>query len=207
LKEQRHVIQDLMEATEHALAGKTAKEITVREICTAAGANQAMVHYYFGSKEGLLVAVLQDFMDGAPHTREAEIVESCLSHRSIRPLVDALFDFYHSRPNLIIMILVELLNSSSVVKDVYINRYSSCTNILIENVANVMKEADIYRKDVNSRFLALSLKRMVIAPIIQPHSTGFSGMSSEGGHGAWATYIAQTFDAASMQTFDAALMA
>jgi AcrR family transcriptional regulator len=64
-----------MDATEHAPATKTAKEITVREISMAAGTNEAMIHYYFGSKEGLIVAMFQDTMRLPPHNCDDGILD------------------------------------------------------------------------------------------------------------------------------------
>jgi AcrR family transcriptional regulator len=42
----------------------------VRDISIPAGTNEAMIHYYFGSKEGLLVSILQDVMRLFPHNCE-----------------------------------------------------------------------------------------------------------------------------------------
>jgi AcrR family transcriptional regulator len=157
-----------MDATEHALATKTAEEITVREISMAAGTNEAMIHYYFGSKEGLLVAMFQDAMRFSPHNCDSGILDSCVAERSIRPLVDLLHRFYHSRPNLMRMTVLELANASSEIKEAYTSRYCRSTPMLIKTIINAMKDANIYRKDVDLTFVSMSLLGMIMARSCYP---------------------------------------
>jgi AcrR family transcriptional regulator len=53
----------LIEAAQAILAVKPAGKLTVREVASRAGCDVAMVNYYFGSKEGLLTAALDDALD------------------------------------------------------------------------------------------------------------------------------------------------
>ena len=55
----------LLDAAAGVFARHGFRDAGVREICAAAGVNQASVNYHFGSKEGLYSAVLQDAYDRA----------------------------------------------------------------------------------------------------------------------------------------------
>ena len=55
----------LLDAARKVFAECGFKETTVRAICTRAGANLASVNYYFGSKDKLYIAVLEDFFRSA----------------------------------------------------------------------------------------------------------------------------------------------
>ena len=53
----------LIEAAQAILAVKPAGKLTVREVASRAGCDVAMVNYYFGSKDGLLTAALDDALE------------------------------------------------------------------------------------------------------------------------------------------------
>jgi TetR/AcrR family transcriptional regulator len=50
----------LIEAAQAILSVRPAGKLTVREVAARAGCDVALVNYYFGSKEGLLAAALED---------------------------------------------------------------------------------------------------------------------------------------------------
>ena len=52
--------QRLLAAAESLLLTEPYDEVSVRGICTVAGANSAAVHYHFGSKETLVGALIED---------------------------------------------------------------------------------------------------------------------------------------------------
>src|ERR1043165_758103 len=49
-----------IEAAQAILAARPAGKLTVREVAARAGCDVALVNYYFGSKDGLLAAALED---------------------------------------------------------------------------------------------------------------------------------------------------
>jgi TetR/AcrR family transcriptional regulator len=53
----------LIEAAQAILAARPAGKLTVREVASRAGCDVALVNYYFGSKDGLLAAALEDALD------------------------------------------------------------------------------------------------------------------------------------------------
>ncbi len=70
----------ILEAALHVLARDGIAATTTRKIATEAGVNQAMLRYYFGSKDDLLFAVLQEMMQ---ITRD--IVHAAMSTNSHLP--------------------------------------------------------------------------------------------------------------------------
>jgi AcrR family transcriptional regulator len=195
---QCRVVEDLIAATEHALLKKTAQEITVREISTAAGTSEAMIRYYFGSKEGLLLTVLKGFMDDSPHKNATEITNRCVSSQSIKPLIDELCRFHYSKPNLIKMIVVELFSSSSELKEVYLRRYGHSIGNFSQSVVKALQSANIYRQDINPEFIAMSLVRLVVAPIMESAVAGTPQPPPELINGEWPEFITRTIDSISM---------
>jgi AcrR family transcriptional regulator len=192
---QRHVVQDLMEAAEAALTHKTARETTVREIAAAAGANEAMVNYYFGSKDGLWLALFQDVMRNAPYTRSDEIVAACISQESIKPLIEQLADYCCSRKDLIRMISLEMLSYPSSIKDVYDDKYSGFTAAFIEYVINSMIDCGIYKKNSNVNFFAISIISSIMMPTLLLYPAASPNVP-EPDSPDWINHIAGTVDLA-----------
>jgi AcrR family transcriptional regulator len=190
---QRHVVDDLLRATEHALEEKNAREITVREISTAAGTSETMIHYYFGGMEGLLLETLKEFMEKSPHKDYDSIADACVKARSVRPLVDRIGVFYYSRPNIIKWMAVELFGSSSELKEIFLEKYSHCHNQLIQRVIEKLKAEGIYRNDVNSAFVAISVVWLMVATM-ESAVAGVSPVPPEIGSGEWTNFITQTID-------------
>jgi len=54
--------QRILQVAREAFAENGVKDATVRDICAKAGANMAAIHYHFGSKEKLFMAVLTELM-------------------------------------------------------------------------------------------------------------------------------------------------
>lgn len=73
----------ILEAAIAVLAREGIAETTTRKIADKAGVNQAMLRYYFGSKDDLLFAVLQEMMR---QTREI-VQQSTLSGKGVRALL------------------------------------------------------------------------------------------------------------------------
>jgi len=168
---QRHVIQDLMAAAESVLVEKTSHEITLHEIAAAADVSEAMIHYYFGGKEGLMVAILDEIMRDAPYKHAESITQDCITQQSVEPLVARLATFYYSKASLIRMTTAELSTMSSKVRAAYSSRYFDVTPIFVENVMQSMVERDIYNDYFDVKFLASSLFGLIMAPIVILTST------------------------------------
>jgi len=189
----RHVIEHLMEAAEAALMSKTAKEIKIREIAAAAGVNEAMINYYFGGKDGLMVAMFHEIMGDAPYSHYERISRACIEQQSIKPLIQELGEFYYARPGLIRMTIVEIVNNSSKVKAAYRARYFDSTPAFVERVVQAMIDRGIYCPN-NVKFATTSILSMLTAPLFsisERFSTIDKLVSPE-----WMDHIARMIDLA-----------
>jgi AcrR family transcriptional regulator len=188
---QRHVIEHLMEAAEEALMNKTAKEIKIRDIAAKAGVNEAMINYYFGGKDGLMVAMFHEIMGDAPYSRYEDILHACVDQESIKPLVQHLGNFYYSRPGLIRMTIVEMVNDTSQVKAAYRSRYFDSTPAFVERVIQAMIDRGIYVPS-HIKFATTSILSMLTSPLFSI-SEKF-GAAGNLGSPEWIEYIARMID-------------
>ncbi|MBM7368017.1 TetR/AcrR family transcriptional regulator [Gordonia hydrophobica] len=79
----------LLDAAEELLARGTYDTLSVRAVCSTAGANPAAVHYHFGSKERLIAALLEDRLEPI----WVSVLDGlAASPVTVREIVDALID-------------------------------------------------------------------------------------------------------------------
>lgn len=93
----------ILDAALEVLASEGISEATTRKIAAKADVNQAMLRYYFGSKDDLLLAVLQEMMR---ITREI-VQQAIVGNRGLREtILGGLLSFWkhvEARPDLQIM--------------------------------------------------------------------------------------------------------
>jgi AcrR family transcriptional regulator len=94
---------EILAAAVRVLAREGIAEATTRKIATEAGVNQAMLGYYFGSKDELLFAVLQEMM-----RRTGELVRAALPpdrdmRRALAGAVTAFWEHVEHEPEFEIM--------------------------------------------------------------------------------------------------------
>lgn len=80
----------------------------VREVAREAGVNQAMINYYFGSKVGLLTAVLDRFFDRYEAIATAHLTTDEPLYVKGRAFMQAALRFFRENPELVVIALTEL---------------------------------------------------------------------------------------------------
>lgn len=89
----------------------------MRELSGEAGVNLATVNYFFGSKKGLLKAILDDFFTGILETVSANIGGGDPPEVKIRRLVAALARYYDSSRDKMLIALTELPHDDPDITD------------------------------------------------------------------------------------------
>jgi AcrR family transcriptional regulator len=188
-------VQDLMEAAEAMLATKSAREITIREIAQKAGTDDAMIHYYFGGKDQLMISLIREVSKTSPHNKSKEIIQECILHRSIQPLVSAITSHQYSRPNLIRMIIVEISSKDSGIRSLYEEEiYSDPTLMFIRDAIENLSACGIYRNNINVDFAITALMGMISAPTIILYSGKALNISDKMNDSEWVNYVASAID-------------
>ncbi|HLF40418.1 MAG TPA: TetR/AcrR family transcriptional regulator [Acidimicrobiia bacterium] len=77
----------LVEAAQHLLSTRPTGRLTVRDVAARAGCDVALVNYYFGSREGLLNAALDDALAEVQRVMETTTVREGSLDEQIRRLV------------------------------------------------------------------------------------------------------------------------
>lgn len=84
----------------------------VRQIAAEAGVNLAMINYFFGSKSGLLEAILEDFFNRLKQAVSVDQAEDLPAEDRFRRLIHALARFYQANTEGLLIAITEIAKDS-----------------------------------------------------------------------------------------------
>ncbi len=155
----------LLDASRKLFVDRGFHEVSTREIARAAGVNPAMIHYYFGDKEGLYRAMLGDVFDGlvsglgdiAGHSQErspiVELLELYVGTLSRNPWV----------PRLMVR---EVLSDGAPFREEFIERFARPASRLVPGLMTKEKRKGRLRRDLDPTLATLSLMGMTLFPFL-----------------------------------------
>ncbi len=129
---------------------------SVEKISKAAKSVDRMIYYYFGNKEGLFVAVLEEIYRRFNEAEAALALDSGDPVESLRAMIRFVVGYYRSHPE-----FVSLLNSENLHRGKHIGRsrrtseYSSPAVGTTERVLRSGIEQGLFRPEVSARDLYL----------------------------------------------------
>ena len=165
------VREKMIETTVHILQQQGFKKATVRSIAKAAGVNIASVRYYFGSKEELIGAALEDMMGNLENIVSYLDDNRLTASERLKKYIIAYFHLAREHPALFRSISNP---SSEDAKDTYFIYlsllHSQCWEKVIRNVAEVTGYTD--EKDLELK--SMQIFAAVEFPIILESNKGNS---------------------------------
>lgn len=128
----------IMRAAERLFAAQGFAGVSIREITKSAGVNVAMIHYYFGNKEGLYRSILKN----AAGEIRALLVEAAGDGETVedrlRGFVKAYATYIFGHPNLARVLHRELISGGKYLKEIaeqhYIPNYGVAREAMREGV-------------------------------------------------------------------------
>jgi TetR/AcrR family transcriptional regulator len=137
----------LVAAATILFADKGLAGVSIRELAEAAGVNSALISYYFGGKDGLYVAVLEELFSPAAKMLTAFTELSLTPPERIEYYAKAVLTVHHKSPYLMKFVHSELNNPTfafEIIVDKYINRlYSFVEQAFIDGRAEGYFSADL----------------------------------------------------------------
>jgi AcrR family transcriptional regulator len=144
-------------------------------IALESGANKGMIYYYFGSKEDLYVAALEESYRRFRQIEEGlQIDESLPPVQALRMLVSASFDFHAAHPEFIRMVMSENINQGEYIRKIpelrAINR-SAIT--LLERLCQRGIAEGVFRADLDPVDLHMSISALSFYNVSNRHTFSF----------------------------------
>ena len=157
------VRRDLLQAARDHFLKRDFKAVSLRQIASSAGVNGAMVNYYFGGKQGLYLAMVDELFESleskmAGLSNNAEFSIADFSHSYCLLLAENPW-----WPNFVAR---EILFGEGETKEEVLQRFSKMIAPKLRQAINQEVESGNYRKDLSPELTIMSLLGMAIFPFL-----------------------------------------
>ena len=144
------------EFAEHGLSGARIDAIAARISTT-----KRMIYYYFGSKEGLYLAVLEQVYGGIRGLEQTLDLDRLSPVEALRQMVDFTFDYHEQNPDFVRLVSVENIHHGAHLKQSETLRNLNSTVIAsLTTILERGRTAGLFHADID----AVDLHMMISAP-------------------------------------------
>lgn len=147
-------------AAEELFAARGFDGAAIRDIARKAGVNGAMIHYYFGNKEGLYLALLE----AAASRVRALLIETTGGSGSTKErlarFVDAYAEYILSQPNIARILYREMLTGAKHIKKIAQQYAAANYTMLRTMISDGVKSGEL--RAIDDELAPISLMGMVV---------------------------------------------
>jgi AcrR family transcriptional regulator len=160
----------LLDAASRLFALHGAGDVSLRQLAGEAGVTPAMVHYYFGSKEGLHDAMLERTFDRVLE-RVAAVAARVRSEEGgpderLGDLLEVLVQTFAAEPWVPTLVVREVFSEGGRFRDRFVQSYASRMAALLPDIIREQISAGRFRSDLEPELAFLSLMGMTIMPFV-----------------------------------------
>jgi AcrR family transcriptional regulator len=133
----------------------------VEQISKAAKSHDRMIYYYFGSKEGLFIAVLEDTYRRFNEAESALVLDIAQPAVALQTVIRFIWTYYQKHPDFITLLNTENLHRGKHIgKSPRAREYSSPAISVIASVLRSGAQQGLFRSDISARDLYLMIAAM-----------------------------------------------
>lgn len=134
------VRRNILDVATREFAEKGYSGARVDEIAAKTDTSKRMIYYYFGDKEGLFVAVLEDAYAGIRRIEQTLNLEGLAPVDALRRLAEFTFDYQNANPDFVRLVMVENIHNG-----VHLGRSDRIQGL---NVSVIEALSDVYDRGV-----------------------------------------------------------
>ncbi len=165
--ERRGVVRgELIEAARVVVLERGSGGAGIREIARRAGVNPAMVHYYFGDRESLLLAMLDAAVEPLLNTVRDWSRSAPDGPPAIHGFISTVHAVIAERPWLPHLIVREILGHEGQLRERFIEHFASRGRGILVGLIRAEQAAGRLRRDLDAVALALSLISLTLFPFL-----------------------------------------
>ncbi|HEV8315243.1 MAG TPA: TetR family transcriptional regulator [Burkholderiaceae bacterium] len=133
----------------------------VEQISKAAKSYDRMIYYYFGSKEELFIAVLEETYRRFNEAESALVLDAERPLESLKAVIRFMWDYYRGNPEFITLLNAENLHRGKhIAKSLRAREYSSQAIAVLGEVLKNGAQQGLFRSDIAARDVYLTIAAM-----------------------------------------------
>ncbi|UFN48561.1 TetR family transcriptional regulator [Roseomonas sp. OT10] len=165
--------RDILDAATAEFADKGLSGARVDEIAARTRTTKRMIYYYFGGKEQLYAAVLEEMYGGIRATERGLQLEELAPVEAMRRMVEVTFDYHAAHPEFVRLVSVENIHGGRHVADhPGIVRRNDALVGLIRNLLDRGEAEGVFRPGVDPVDLHLLISAFCFHRVANRHTFG-----------------------------------
>jgi AcrR family transcriptional regulator len=146
----------------------------IDEIAAETGANKGMIYYYFGNKEGLYVAALEESYTRFRQIEHGFHLDELPPVPALRALVGSTFDYHAQHPEFIRMVMTENIHNGEHIRKIPALRAINKPAIgLLESLCARGVAEGVFRSDLDPVDLHMSISALSFYNVSNQHTFSF----------------------------------
>ncbi|MDR3369783.1 TetR/AcrR family transcriptional regulator [Rhodoferax sp.] len=185
----------ILEVATKEFAEKGLSGARIDAIADATRTSKRMIYYYFGSKEGLYVAVLEDSYRRMRDIESELHLENLAPEAALRRLVEFTFDHHWSHPD-----FIRLVMNENIERGAYIAQSQSIQQLNVPAIAAIRELYErgvaqgVFRKGLDPTDIHASISALTFFNVSNQHTFGLIFKDAVNGQGAMAARRANITD-------------
>lgn len=151
----------ILDAAEELFAKQGFAATTTKQIGSAAGVNPALIHYYFGNKEGLYRALLRRLFESIIARGARQLASSPPPDVAVRALIGVQSETMVAHPSFPRLLARELVDHGMTHAGEYVTQLSDTLFRRLCELIRGGQEAGMFRRDMDPHFAAASVISLV----------------------------------------------
>jgi AcrR family transcriptional regulator len=155
--------RDIVEVATREFAQKGYSGARVDAIASRTRTSKRMIYYYFGGKEGLYLAVLEEAYSGIRRAEATLDLEKLPPEAALRTLVGFTFDYYTQHPEFVRLVMNEnIMDGVHMARSKTIGRLNVTVIDALRRLVARGQKARIFRRDIDPIELHMSISALGI---------------------------------------------
>src|SRR5215475_10697089 len=155
--------RNIVEVATREFARKGYAGARVDAIANRTRTSKRMIYYYFGGKEGLYLAVLEEAYSGIRRAEATLELEKLPPGKALSTIVGFTFDYYNKHPEFVRLVMNEnIMNGAHMARSKAISQLNVTVIDAMRRIVSRGQKAGLFRRDIDPIELHMSISALGI---------------------------------------------